>query len=523
MNKVNILKVSSMIIMIFIVLLAPQVFATSGTTPISGDGSETNPYIIQGQTCVVEYQTLPFYFAVDNSGTYEIDYDDEGKKVHFTYAGNTNNAVILDETTFSTVQNYQLGVKPALDINNAMVTPEYNIREISSFYMDRAGSARELGFAVAGISTRDIPIYNATIGVSTAINGAKSNVYYFAKHYWEGSEAFKLFQPLGFKKNADMSGGNPNWDYIEYDYLSNEEEEYVAMFIPSANTPVEEYGGGKAAMVKYTFNGNTNTALNDDGASGTIEEMLVRMFMAIGDTILLGGFQSFLGQDLTIDSLIFNTYPNTSIDFYNSDGTGITGILVNVINTWFNIFSNITYVAYVIILVYIGIIVMLSAASEREAKANSYITSWISGLLILLVVPRYGVPMIMNLNNALVSTMGGDAQEFQTYYNIYSKFEAIGKSDILGSDSTTISIEGLQKEYDEITESLKEKQADLIKNSEKSMIAEHKYHPLFGYCNAGSKICTRNLSAREKSLVKAISKYAYSRMFRALDDLKKER
>lgn len=198
----------------------------------------------------------------------------------------------------------------------------------------------------------------------------------------------------------------------------------------------------------YTFKGRFDSVLNEAEKASWAEDIMTRLLVSFGDKILLELLRSedVLGPDLSIDAIVFDTYDKTKIDLYNSSGgSSASAALIKAVNYWFKIFETIAYIVYMIILVYIGIMIILHSGTGQQDKWKSYIGNWVLGLIMLAVLPRYGIPYLFKINSAFVGYIGNGHKTMQTYYNYYDS--DVSKNDIyediMGSDSTTISVEEL--------------------------------------------------------------------------------
>lgn len=179
-----------------------------------------------------------------------------------------------------------------------------------------------------------------------------------------------------------------------------------------------------------------------------IEQQIVKLFMSFGDDFLLKMLrkESILGPDLSIDALIFDEYDKTKLDLYGeSGGSNVTEAIKKTVNYWFEAFKILAYVVYMIILVYTGIMIILNAGTGKQDKWKAYLGNWVMGIALLVLVPRYGIPWLFKINTAFVSYIGKGHQPMQSYYNFYDLQKAYSSKypDIMGSDSTTISVEEL--------------------------------------------------------------------------------
>lgn len=448
MNKFN--KVKFCALVVFIVLLLASVQATSkNLDEVSGNGTEGNPYIIDvsGRSMPMvtfQYDTMPFYFVVKDGyeGSYEVSFDSVAKTVSFRFLESASDSisVMLDQAQYVDVKNWQVGVDTRINDGAGAGVPTYNITEELEYYSSYnefyAKPPSMFGDSVTYLSGIDyLRMHKSTKLYNIVIDGyyaaTKPNQYFFTTSTSNYEDAKKQLEAMGYTNNINI--GLFNIFHNTKDDIEEDRDIYLANSYYGDNN--------KATRIVYKFNGNTNTALNDTGEEvNGLEALITRMFLSAGDFFLNKMIRGVLGSDLSVDSLIFDKYEPTKLNLYNTRATGINAALRNVINYWYGVLSNITYIAYVIILVYIGITVIISAGTEKQSKIRSNLTNWVVGLVILLFLPTYGIPLLFNLNKAFVTYMGRGSTKLESYYNVYDEDK---EKDILGSDSATVSIEEL--------------------------------------------------------------------------------
>lgn len=586
MKKLNKQKVCTMLICI--VLMLSNVFATSTTTnsvitSVEGAGTSANPYVIDcsslasGASMTIRYNTLPFYFVVDGlkitekitGRVFRLSFDQNAQTVTFTALDTvsmsnntssntviTNHTIMLDDEEFNS-ENHQLGITPVKNGGGALgvSTPEYSIEEIATYYtpgscIENMTYGRKNILAGSNYSevpnkdyykvTRKIRLNNVNVS-NSSIQGSKGDLYFFTSSRNKSNVA-NLFTPLYFKNIVDdeykyaleFAGYalDDGWlvysrDEIDYDLEGMFKENATGdVEIPAPDTDVFS-NNETVATVMYKFNGNSNSAFDDTGEASGLEALVTQILVSLGDHLLLGMLKSILGTELTIDSLIFNTYEPTKLSLYASGSNEISNAITSTVNVWYNIFTALAYIAYLVILVYIGIKILLSVGTDNQSKAKNYIVNWIMGLAILYVVPNFCIPALVKINDAFVELMAGERQTMKTYYNVYSKFDELGKADILGSDSATVSIEELLGEINVVTEEMKDASNEMSTISRKNMLVEHANH-LFG-CDANGKMCilslTENFTADiDKSTIRTyatrIADIAYPNVYTTLNEIK---
>lgn len=454
-------------------------------TQITGIGTSADPYILdfsREKKIIVKAETVPFYFTVQGTGglggVFVVEYDVENKLVSFLFdrtvakADSNEINVPLNEGEYKT-HVHQLGIQTKQANKSDTTIPRYDISEVidydatnvdgnivknTSEYINSRGSYSPSIIIENGNKdkktsrvTRTMKLANTSVGNSSEIAGSKYNIYFFANQTNTESDVCNLFEGTGyFKSTIDRVQNYHGTNLSEtHTVFSKEGFNYVVM-------------GTKIDLnILYKFNG-MNNSLGDQGEPSELESLFTRLLLAFGD-VLLDMISHIFGKKLTINSLIFNTYEDTKLNFYSSKPSGLSAGLAEVVNTWYEIFSKLAYVLYVIILVYIGIMLVASAGTDEQDKKEKSLGDWFAGLAIMFVVPTFVIPSLIKLNDAFVTFMRRqNGEEITTYYNYYE----VG-DDILGGDSATVSIEKLmemrEKESNELKE-LREEMESMFNN-----------------------------------------------------------
>ncbi len=158
----------------------------------------------------------------------------------------------------------------------------------------------------------------------------------------------------------------------------------------------------------------------EEGSAG--EGIIAKVIVGLGNGIALL-LSVVLGRMATIDDFVFNKYPDTKIEFFEStapgkagvdrtnnesasvliwgpDGNG-TGGLRNTINQWYNLFRTMAIIVYLLMLIYMGIRIMLSSTGEKMAQYKTQFLYWVVGVAILMLYP-YAMKYAIELNNTFV-------------------------------------------------------------------------------------------------------------------------
>ena len=176
------------------------------------------------------------------------------------------------------------------------------------------------------------------------------------------------------------------------------------------------------ALVISMLFANFNFVFAADDDNNTLVELLEKMFtlfvIAMGN-IFRNLISIIIDANLSIDALIFDRYPKTTLTFFKNDneyykfesgdqkisyvnplfdGGGADEGLNNV----FGIFQKISATIYVIILVYMGIRVLLISTADKKAKFKALLFDWVKGIAILYLFP-YAIRYAILLNHAIVT------------------------------------------------------------------------------------------------------------------------
>ena len=137
------------------------------------------------------------------------------------------------------------------------------------------------------------------------------------------------------------------------------------------------------------------------------------------------------GEPITIDKIIFNEYSRTRLAFFVNnlkDEHGVidpnkenpflsdTGILPQyddqgnlidegTLNKFYNRFTMIAIIVYLVILLYMGIRIVLSSTGKDMAKYKKLFTDWVGGVIILFLFP-YVMRYTIKINDAVVQYIG---------------------------------------------------------------------------------------------------------------------
>lgn len=149
--------------------------------------------------------------------------------------------------------------------------------------------------------------------------------------------------------------------------------------------------------------------LLEDQTDNTFEMTLSGYALSVGDMIL--DYVTFLFNDeITIDRLVFNRVISLNANFFKENGLAPTStkVLRDIINDWYALFKGLAVIAYLIVLIMIGIKIMLGVANAK-ATAKDLLVKWTMGIAILFLFP-YVMKYAFTLNDSIVTEI----------YNSYS-------------------------------------------------------------------------------------------------------
>lgn len=107
-----------------------------------------------------------------------------------------------------------------------------------------------------------------------------------------------------------------------------------------------------------------------------VESIIVRLTLNLGDGLLFFISKS-VGEVVTIDAIVYNSVDKLNINYWDGAATGIRGIFKETINKWYKVFYKIAIIAYMIVLVFAGIQILLHSTAEKTAKYKEYLVSWV--------------------------------------------------------------------------------------------------------------------------------------------------
>ncbi len=118
---------------------------------------------------------------------------------------------------------------------------------------------------------------------------------------------------------------------------------------------------------------------------------------------------------VSIDTIIFDEYPLTKLNLFTKslkegeEQNSFIQTFATNINKWFSNFTMIAVVAYLIILLYMGIRIVMNSTAAKKSIYKEMFVQWVTGIIILFIFPvviRYAI----EINSAFVSMVGATIQ-----------------------------------------------------------------------------------------------------------------
>ncbi len=241
----------------------------------------------------------------------------------------------------------------------------------------------------------------------------------------------------------------------------------------------------------YMFDGESSKNLDTTEATG-IEKIITKLGLGIGD-IFLDILYKVCGEDLTIDSILFNVYNPTVLDYFGTRGLYLDA-MKRIINGWYDAFRFFATFVIIVALVAIGVMCLLYVGTSKENKIRSMISGWVMAVILLYFGP-YLMKYVIRLNDMFVSLVSTQSEySCASIYNMEVSLD--GSGDIsgeylqqLGEDSRTYivdqleakiieihsEIEDLEKEKQELEAEVKDAQNEYKNASENFVLPNGKY------------------------------------------------
>lgn len=114
--------------------------------------------------------------------------------------------------------------------------------------------------------------------------------------------------------------------------------------------------------------------------------------------------------NVTVENIVYNKIPILDINFFNFDSAGRAVVeengIIHIIKTnvamWYYIFRVIAIILMLLILIYLGIQIALTSATEKKATYKEMLVSWVAGFIIIFAI-SYIMFAIIYLNETFIS------------------------------------------------------------------------------------------------------------------------
>ena len=223
-------------------------------------------------------------------------------------------------------------------------------------------------------------------------------------------------------KNADKLstylGGNYE-DFLNEEEI-NELNAYIDGLLQPYNTSSEDLSQMRTVQIL------DSVGLVVDGVLSVLAYPFKVIFFILPGLILTAvatGVSNLGGNYdgvLTIDKLLFNEIPLTSIDIFNKDvENNVLSELRSNIANWYYVLRNLSIIIALCVLIYIGIRMAMASMAEPKAKYKKLLKDWCVGIILIFAL-HYIIIGVITLNNALVSVLA-DVQRSSGAENMLGK------------------------------------------------------------------------------------------------------
>lgn len=186
-----------------------------------------------------------------------------------------------------------------------------------------------------------------------------------------------------------------------------------------------------------------------------LESLYNRLFLAVADGIF-SAVCAAVGEQVTIDKVIFGKVGKLSINFWDGKTSGTNGsgaingvmsVLKEPVNTWYNVFLSFAILVYLVALLIVGIKIVFASTGDAKAKYKETFQAWITGVIILFLYP-YVMKYTVKINDVLVEMIASDLEDKNGNYEPYVPTPEVSEdkldliSDSFGEDNFIASIRG---------------------------------------------------------------------------------
>ncbi len=134
-----------------------------------------------------------------------------------------------------------------------------------------------------------------------------------------------------------------------------------------------------------------------------LEEIFTGLLLSVGDGILVQ-LSNAVGEQVTIDRVVFGEIEKVSIDFWGEDSGYMAKNMGNLIVTWYNTFTAIATSVYLTVLLAIGVKILYSSTGSGKAKYQMLLVDWVVGVALLFFFPSV-MRVAIDANTGLVRSI----------------------------------------------------------------------------------------------------------------------
>lgn len=145
---------------------------------------------------------------------------------------------------------------------------------------------------------------------------------------------------------------------------------------------------------------------------GALSDLLIE----IGD-FFVNLMNKVVGEKVTMQNVVFNQVSSLDPNFFNKDLAVVnetTALVREKVNEWYSFFMMLAIVAYLVVLLVIGIKIAVGSTASGLEKAKELATKWLVGVLILFLFPILVLKNAFKVNEAIVKMIsdqhGGNNQ-----------------------------------------------------------------------------------------------------------------
>lgn len=178
----------------------------------------------------------------------------------------------------------------------------------------------------------------------------------------------------------------------------------ITVFNFLCSTGLPAYAAGE---VTYST-GNDILSGIADGIVGFLTLPIRMLIVLLGGAIdILTGLFVGDGEDVDVETILFNNLDLTSVNFFKTGGTNeVVKALRENVALWYTAMRNIALAFLVVICLYVGIRMALSTAADEKAQYKRMMMDWVTSLALVFVV-HYIMVAIVQFNNILVKAIEG--------------------------------------------------------------------------------------------------------------------